>query len=82
MFISDSLTSYTCTFTDSLRLITANCIFKNICLNIVIMGTQQILHSHVMLPYTEEYQENVKYKHTLHGFNSIINLTLNPKPFL
>ena len=38
------------------------------------MGTQQILHSHVMLPYTEEYQENVKYKHTLHGFNSIINL--------
>ena len=38
------------------------------------MGTQQILNSHVMLPYTEEYQENLKYKHTLHGFNSIINL--------
>ena len=38
------------------------------------MGTQQILYSHVMLPYNEEYQENLKYKRTLYGFNSIINL--------
>ena len=38
------------------------------------MGTQQILYPHVMLPYNEEYQENLKYKRTLYGFNSIINL--------
>ena len=40
------------------------------------MGTQQILYSRVVLPYTEEYQGNLanvnKYMYTLCRFNWII----------
>ena len=40
------------------------------------MGTRQILYSHVVLPYTEEYQGNLanvnKYMYTLCRFNLII----------
>ena len=38
------------------------------------MGTHQILYRYVMLPYTEEYQQILKYRHALYWFNSVSNL--------
>ena len=56
---------------ESHRILTGHCTNTD-------MGTRQILYSHVVLPYTEEYQGNLanvnkyRYMYTLCRFNLII----------